>query len=176
MPAWNSLDLILACFVLFATLNGLRHGLLAQLVSVIPWWGAIVLGVMLSPLLIKPLTPYVAPQLAPLIAGVVGTSLVFGLLTFGVSAVNTLLKKTPLLWLSPVLGAILGALYALGWVGVFVLACSFKPLAKMAWVQHSVVVQKGLALLTKLTYWELIRGKRHSWFGWLSLKPLRSWH
>lgn len=170
MLDWNSLDVILVCFVVFYALNGLRHGLLAQLASVIPWWGAIVLGVMVSPLLIKPLTPYLSAQIAPLVAGVLGTSLVFGFLTFGVSALNTVLKKTPLSWLSPVLGAFIGALYALGWVGLFIIACSFKPLAAMPWVRHSFLVQKGLGILTRLAYWELWRGKSRSWGAWLNLK------
>lgn len=165
---WQVLDIILALFVVFYTLRGLQQGLLHQIASIIPWWGAVICGLALSPWLIKPLDPYVARPLLPYIAALAGASLVFGFLTFGVQALNYGLKKTPLSWLSPVLGALLGASYGVLWLGLFIIACSFEPLASQSFVKKSVIVQKGLALAAQIAYFELWKGKLLSAPSWFS--------
>jgi uncharacterized membrane protein required for colicin V production len=163
------LDISIGLFVFYYSAKGFQKGLLQQMASIVPWWGAIILGVLLAPLLVNPLRPYVTSSLLPYTASVLGTALVFGLLTFGVQALNHLLQKTPLAWLSPLLGALLGALYAALWVGVFIIACSFQPLAAQSWVKRSLIVSKSLGFMTKIAYFEIWKSKAIWMPSWLKL-------
>lgn len=167
---WHIFDIIVSLFFLFYTFRGVQQGFLHQIASIIPWWGAMILGILLSPWLIKPLAPYVPLPVLPYIAAIAGASLVFGLLTFGVQGVNHLLKKTPLSWMSPVLGAVLGVSYACVWVALLVVACSFEPLASQPWIKESVIIQKGLALMTQIAYFELWKGKFFLAPSWVNIR------